>query len=87
MVRREDPIWGDFAEAANRDTFHFTNCGPQIASVNQKTWLGLENHILQNARVEGILVTVFTGTFFLGDDYLFNNIDGEERNVPIPLSF
>ena len=89
MVRREDPIWGDFADAANRDTFHFTNCCPQIASVNQKTWLGLEDHILQNARVEGMHVTVFTGPFFSDDDYnyRFKDINGEEREVPIPLSF
>ncbi len=43
LVRREDPNWGnlDEAEIANQDTFHFTNCSPQMAAFNQRTWLGL----------------------------------------------
>jgi endonuclease G len=38
LVRREDPNWGDDAEVANADTFHFTNCSPQMDIVNQRTW-------------------------------------------------
>lgn len=70
MVRREDPIWGPMhlAREANADTFHFTNSCPQMAGVNQRTWLGLEDYILQNARADGMRVSVFTGPFFRQDD-------------------
>ena len=64
MVRREDPIWGSLAlsREANRDTFHFTNSCPQMAGVNQRIWLGLENYILHNARADDMRVSVFHGT-------------------------
>src|SRR4051812_29643818 len=83
MVRREDPVWGDVdvAQEANVDTFHFTNSCPQMAGVNQRTWLGLEDYILGNARADGMRVNVFTGPFF------------SERDLPhqsgalIPLAF
>ncbi len=82
MVRREDPIWGTLEEArtANVDTFHFTNSCPQMAGVNQRTWLGLEDHILKNARVDGMLVTVFTGPFFSEHDLPY-------RGALVPLAF
>jgi endonuclease G, mitochondrial len=82
MVRREDPVWGTLKEAkiANVDTFHFTNACPQMAGVNQKTWLGLEDHILQHARADKMRVTVFTGPFFAADDLEF-------RSARIPAAF
>jgi endonuclease G, mitochondrial len=82
MVRREDPVWGTLREAkiANNDTFHFTNSCPQMAGVNQKTWLGLEDHILQHARADKMRVTVFTGPFFAADDLEF-------RGARIPAAF
>ncbi|WP_180234189.1 DNA/RNA non-specific endonuclease, partial [Bacillus cereus] len=61
LVRRRDPIWGDSAEEANKDTFHFTNCSPQHRDLNQKTWAELENYILNNAKNFNLKVTVFTG--------------------------
>jgi endonuclease G len=80
MVRREDPVWGDRADIANRDTFHFTNSCPQVAGVNQKTWLGLENYILQNARTDEMMVNVYTGPYFTDDDLIY-------REAQIPLAF
>jgi len=80
MVRREDPIWGDNWEIANRDTFHFTNSCPQVAGVNQKTWLGLENFVLHHARVDGMKVNVYTGPFFRADDI-------EYKGAQIPSAF
>lgn len=82
MVRREDPVWGSSATAirANADTFHFTNSCPQMAGVNQKTWVGLENYILHNARVEGLRVNVYTGPVFKEQDLTY-------RNARIPGSF
>ena len=82
MVRREDPVWGtlDLAKEANVDTFHFTNSCPQMAGVNQVTWLGLEDYILQNARADGMQVNVYTGPFFREDDL-------EYRGALIPGAF
>ena len=76
LVRRLDPVWGTQAEKANEDTFHFTNCAPQHSNLNQKTWLDLEEYILQNADREDIKVTVFTGPIFRPDDMLYR---GEYR--------
>jgi endonuclease G len=82
MVRREDPVWGSLEEAktANEDTFHFTNSCPQMAGVNQQTWLSLENYILQHARADKMRVTVFTGPFFSEDDL-------EYRDARVPAAF
>lgn len=82
MVRREDPIWGTLglAHEANEDTFHFTNSCPQMAGVNQVTWLGLEDYILQHARADDMLVNVYTGPFFREDDL-------EYRGAQIPGAF
>lgn len=82
MVRREDPVWGTLklARLANADTFHFTNSCPQMAGVNQKTWLGLENYVLNHARTDRMRVTVFTGPFFTDKDLPY-------RGALVPLSF
>jgi endonuclease G len=85
LVRRLDPVWGssrDAAKAANDDTFHFTNCTPQHKSFNQNrtTWAGLEDYILENADVEDIKATVFTGPVLDEDD-------PEYRGVQLPRQF
>ncbi|NID11264.1 DNA/RNA non-specific endonuclease [Fibrivirga algicola] len=82
MVRREDPVWGTEAEAktANIDTFHYTNACPQMGAMNQKTWLGLEDYILNNARADGLRVSVFTGPYFTEDDLTY-------REALIPRAF
>ncbi|ACL55829.1 DNA/RNA non-specific endonuclease [Methylobacterium nodulans] len=72
MVRREDPNWGEDAEArlANGDTFHYVNAAAQHASLNQgKTlWQGLENYILESTRTHGLRACVFTGPVLRGPD-------------------
>ena len=80
LVRRRDPVWGDLAEKANKDTFHFTNCAPQHSQLNQKNWLDLENYILDNAENSNLKVTVFTGPVFRMDDIIY-------RGVQIPAEF
>jgi endonuclease G len=82
LVRREDPVWGAAAMArlANDDTFHFTNCAPQAGAMNQRTWLGLEDYILGNARVHDMKLSVFTGPVFRDDDTPY-------RGVRIPREF
>lgn len=80
LVRRSDPNWGDLAEKANKDTFHFTNCAPQHMNLNQKIWLDLENYILTNAENWNLKVTVFTGPVFREDDMVY-------RGIKIPSEF
>ena len=71
LVRRLDPVWGDKAEKANEDTFHFTNSSPQHKNLNQKIWLDLENYILKNAQNHNLKVSVFTGPVFRSDDMVY----------------
>lgn len=80
LVRRQDPVWGTSAKTANDDTFHFTNCSPQAANFNQKTWLGLEDYVLGNAKVQDARITVFTGPIFRSDDRLY-------RGAQIPTAY
>jgi endonuclease G len=57
IVRREDVAWGTSYKAvriANGDTYHVTNCSPQVAGFNQSSqgednWGDLENHVLKSA--------------------------------------
>ncbi|MGH1288608.1 DNA/RNA non-specific endonuclease [Bacillus toyonensis] len=80
LVRRQDSIWGDSAEEANKDTFYFTNCSPQHKEFNQKIWLGLEDYILKNTKESHLKVNVFTGPIFRSDDIFY-------RGVQIPAEF
>lgn len=82
QVRREDPVWGtpQAAKRANVDTFHYTNSCPQMAGVNQVTWLGLENYILDHTRDDEMKVSVFTGP-------IFTDHDMEYRGALIPKAF
>jgi endonuclease G, mitochondrial len=82
MVRRLDPVWGDdqAAQAANEDTFHFTNSCPQHKDLNQKTWNDLEDYVLQNAGEFRLKINVFTGPVFRADD-------PDYRDFQLPLDF
>lgn len=79
LVRRRDPIWGDRAAAANEDTFHFTNCAPQHKDFNQKTWLHLEDYILNNAITHQLKASVFTGPVFKDSDRTYRDIQLPEE--------
>jgi endonuclease G, mitochondrial len=84
LVRRNDPVWGDPAVAAraNTDTFRFTNAAPQASGFNQskELWLGLEDHVLEHARVNELKLSVFTGPVLAGDDPPY-------RGIRIPMRF
>jgi endonuclease G len=64
IVRREDVAWGtsyELVRRANGDTFHVTNCSPQVAGFNQSqagedNWGDLENHVLSEAASERLCV-------------------------------
>lgn len=89
LVRRLDPVWGsdDLALAAELDTFHFTNCTPQVGFFNQGTadpatpgtgggrlWRAVENYVLRNAVAERQRVSCFTGPVFDTHDRVFRGI-------------
>jgi endonuclease G len=80
LVRRQDPNWGEAAQTANGDTFHFTNCSPQMSAFNQQTWLELEDYILDNTQRWKARATVFTGP-------VFNDSDRVYRGVRIPEAY
>lgn len=80
MVRRLDPVWGDDAEAANEDTFHYTNSCPQHKDLNQKTWNDLEDYVLDNAGKHRLNINVFTGPVFRPED-------PDYRDFQLPLDF
>jgi endonuclease G len=77
LVRRLDPAWGDSfeaAEAAALDTFFYTNCAPQHKMLNQDLWLALEDHILGNADVRDLKVSVFSGPIFRDGDRSYRDL-------------
>jgi DNA/RNA endonuclease G (NUC1)/S1-C subfamily serine protease len=93
IVRREDVAWGDsFDEVrrANGDTYHVTNCSPQVAAFNQAAkdglWGQLEKLILDQAESERY--SLFAGPVFGPDDPLFRGVDDEGAVlVRIPRRF
>lgn len=80
LVRREDVAWGrTFAEvqAANGDTYHVTNCSPQIARFNRSNhadnWGALEDLVLKQAASERYCL--FSGPVLAADDPSFAGKD------------
>jgi DNA/RNA endonuclease G (NUC1) len=74
MARRLDPVWGENADQAERDTFHYPNSCPQHKNLNRKTWNDLEDYIYDNLQREDLKVTVFTGPVLAGDDAVFHGV-------------
>jgi endonuclease G len=82
LVRRLDPAWGTkgIALAAEQDTFFWTNCTPQHATYNQRTWVELEDYILSSAITHGLRACVFTGP-------VLKTTDPHYRGLQLPRSF
>lgn len=95
IVRRDDVAWGksyDALRRANGDTYHVTNCSPQIAEFNRSAlgednWGDLENHILTSAASERYCQ--FAGPVFAAADEVFvGSVGGRERvRVKLPARF
>src|SRR5262249_51656981 len=93
-VRREDVCFGSTYEQvvrANNDTFHTTNCSPQVKDFNRSAgspgeWGKLENFVLGQAKAESYFI--FAGPIFFVPAETF---DGVERHgkiqVKIPSRF
>jgi endonuclease G len=93
VVMRESVCWGNTYTAlrrANGDTYHTTNCTPQVARFNQSRlagrWGQLENELARRLKQERM--TVFAGPILDKDDWLFDGVDdvGPVR-VQIPSRF
>lgn len=84
LVRRRDPVWGspEVAARANGDTFRYTNAAPQASGFNQskELWLGLEDHVLEHARVHRQRLSVFTAPVLGAGDPPY-------RGIRVPLRF
>ena len=95
IVRRDDVAWGidyDSVVRANGDTFHVTNCSPQVAQFNQSVrgddnWGDLENLVLGEAAQERLCV--FAGPVLdSSDDTFVGRIDaGRTLRVRIPSRY
>lgn len=93
IVRREDVAWGttyDELRRGNGDTFHVTNCSPQVAAYNRSNqsglWGLLENLVLKQAAAERYCL--FAGPVFTPNDTPFNGLDDAGSvSVPIPKQF
>lgn len=84
LVRRRDPVWGEQTTAlqANRDSFAYVNAAPQAALFNQGEllWSGLEDYLLDHARVYRQRLSVFTAPVLDPDDPPY-------RGIRIPRRF
>jgi endonuclease G len=95
IVRRDDVAWGPgYAELkrANGDTYHVTNCSPQVGKFNQSAkgddnWGDLENHVFSSAGSERL--SVFAGPVLDPADQIFVGVsdDGKPLRVRIPSRF
>lgn len=94
IVRRDDVAWGDSFDdmrAGNGDTYHTTNCSPQVAGFNRSAngednWGDLENMVQKETKAER--VCVFAGPVLADDDRTFRGRD--ERGpaaVKIPRKY
>lgn len=93
LVRREEVCWGaDYAQVrrANGDTYHVTNCTPQVAGFNRSNrrgvWGLLENLIEAQGRVERY--SLFAGPLLAADDPVFVGVDDDgQTQVKIPRAY
>ncbi|AQR60719.1 hypothetical protein BZG35_02915 [Brevundimonas sp. LM2] len=93
LVRREEVCWGvDHAQVrrANGDTYHVTNCTPQVAGFNQSKfdglWGELENEIEDQGATERYCL--FAGPLLVDDDPVFLGVDDAGPvSVRIPRAY
>ncbi|NIP17147.1 MAG: hypothetical protein GWM87_02530 [Xanthomonadales bacterium] len=94
LVRRDDVAFGETYEemrGANGDTYHVTNCSPQVLGFNRSSrgednWGDLENLVLKEAESE--CLAVFCGPVLKDDDPIFTGVDTEGTvAVKIPRRF
>lgn len=95
IVRRDDVAWGatyDLLLRANGDSFHVTNCSPQVASYNRSTdgvdnWGNLENVVFSEASSERLCV--LAGPVLDPSDQVFvgRGENGQQLRARVPSRF
>jgi hypothetical protein len=75
---------------ANCDTFHTTNCSPQVAAFNRSNlggvWRELENYVLAQAKTDRY--SLFAGPVLADDDWVFEGKDDRGAvRIQIPRKF
>lgn len=95
VVRRDDVAWGITFDAllkGNVDSFHATNCSPQVAGFNRSdsgidNWGDLENQVLSEAASERLCV--FAGPILSETDRIFVGRGANSTTIRarIPQSF
>lgn len=93
LVRRDDVAWGDDYDdvrKSNGDTYHITNCSPQVLGFNRSNrggiWGKLENNVLKQAKNEKLCV--FSGPVLLDNDPEFSGKNnGDEVIIKIPRAY
>lgn len=71
------------AKRAADDTFHFTNCCPQVGigfNRSGKVWLGIETYVLDAARTADVRICVFSGPVLAPED-------PEVSGIKVPMAF
>ncbi len=100
VVRRDDTCWGpdeEWIEFANSDTFHYTNCTPQLEPFNRENpranqgytgihgiWGALEEHIKKQLSNVDNKATIFAGPQLASKDPIEDFGSG---NIKYPLKF
>lgn len=93
IIRRDSVAWGidyDAVRRANGDTYHTTNCSPQVKDFNRSNlrgiWGKLENVVFDGAKSERLVV--FAGPVLDPGDTEFRGEDNDgETRVQIPSAY
>lgn len=95
IVRRDDVAWGrtfSLLLQGNVDSFHITNCSPQVEGYNrsdsgERNWGDLENHVLSEAASERLCV--FAGPVLAESDQTFpgKGPKGQSLRARVPRRF
>jgi DNA/RNA endonuclease G (NUC1) len=93
LVRREDVAWGatfDEVQLANGDTFHTTNCSPQVGKFNRpdqkSNWGELEKFVFKQGEKEKVVL--FAGPVLSKKDPTFVGVDDKGSvKIQIPTQF
>ena len=86
LARRADLTWGSAAEAqaANSDSFYFTNIAPQVDDFNQSSrdgiWGQIEDAVYEQVEVQDLRISVFGGL-------VFGENDPNYRGVALPREY
>lgn len=82
LARRSNLTWGARVEAvaAEANTFIYTNTTPQLSDLNRRSWVQLEDTLLDYVDEKNLKANFYTGPIFRDDDPLY-------RNIKIPRAF